>query len=56
MKMDGDPKKKAADEIKIREIWFANYHYQFGATIVLNERECSVSVEQNPRTRSDAKA
>lgn len=36
---------------KIRTIWFQNYHYQFGATVILNVRHCSARVEQNPALR-----
>lgn len=48
MKMNGSPKSRAADEEKIRKIWFSNYHYEFGATITLNESICAVSIETNP--------
>jgi hypothetical protein len=48
MKMNLSPKRRAMDERKIREVWFANYNYKFGAAVALNQSGCSVNVVVNP--------
>lgn len=53
MKLRGDPAAVEADAKKIRDVWFARpYCYEFGATIVLNEKDCKVHVISNSQRKA----
>jgi len=49
MKMHPGATGIAADAQKIRDIWFEDFRYQFGATIILNAEQCVAKVMKNPR-------
>lgn len=53
MKIRSSATATEKDAEKIRDIWFANYNYKFGATVMLNKTSCNVKVYPNLRRNTD---